>query len=383
MGLREQFLRLADDGRPHSPAELALQRVLAPLGLAYGAGAAANRLLYDTGIRERHRAPVPVVSVGNLTLGGTGKTPFCVWLTRWMQSTGKRPAILTRGYGREDESQLTIVHDGKYLKATTRTAGDEPVLLARLLGDTPIVACADRSRAARLAVKRLAVDSLVLDDGFQHLAMARDCDIVLLDATRPLEELQLFPRGTLREPLGALRNAHLVVATRMHQAGDEARRLLRWLKREHPGLPLVRTDVGLVSGRLFHETAEITAEELRGRKVVLACGLANPRSFRQTLEGAGMRVMAARYLADHEGLTAKELRKLDASRKRLGADFIAITEKDAVKLDDPNRVPESVLVAAARIDFLAPEDEARAQRTIAARLATRPVRGLLAGGKRG
>src|SRR5215208_3969363 len=194
---------------------------LAPLGIIYGAVARARARLYRSGFLKAERAGVPVVSVGNLTAGGTGKTPLVEWAARALAREGLRACVLTRGYGRADESRRVVASDGARVLAEVAECGDEPRLLAeRLLGAAAVVCDRDRVAAARWARAELGAEVFVLDDGFQHLRLARDLDIVTLDATAPWGGGHMLPRGRLREPVSGLARADCVVITRAEQARD-------------------------------------------------------------------------------------------------------------------------------------------------------------------
>lgn len=377
MPLRNLFEKLADNRPARSGWESALQGALSGAALAYAAGASTARLLYEAGLRERTALPVPVLSVGNLTLGGTGKTPFAAWLVGRLREAGRHPVILSRGYGREDEERLVVVHDGTNLLANTREAGDEPVLLARLLGNTPVLVCADRVRAGRLALRRFTCDTVVLDDGFQHHRLSRDGDIVLLDATRPVDRLRLFPRGTLREPVSALSRAHLVVITRCGQAAENARRLARLVRTRFPHVPCVRTDVAIRGARCLATRQLIPADELRGRRATVVCGVGNPAAVRRSVEALGVRIAAFHAMADHARLTRRQLLRLEGERRDAGASMLLVTEKDAVKLAEVSRPPEGVFALVAELTFASQTEHDLAERVIRSRLESRRLRGFL------
>ncbi|HEY0082521.1 MAG TPA: tetraacyldisaccharide 4'-kinase [Pyrinomonadaceae bacterium] len=196
--------------------------VLAPLGVAYGAAGSARLALYRAGVLAVEHAAAPVVSVGNITAGGTGKTPLVEWLARAAAREGRRVCILTRGYGRADAGKRVVVSDGERVLAGAREAGDEPRLLAENLRGLPVAIVSDANRvaAARWASEQLRSEVFILDDGFQHLRLARDLNILTLDATDPWGGGRLLPRGRLREPLSEMKRADLIVITRAENCGD-------------------------------------------------------------------------------------------------------------------------------------------------------------------
>lgn len=377
MGLSDLFSRIADDRAASGAIEAAAQGAAALASPVYTAGAYLNRLLHDVGALGREKLPAPVASIGNLTLGGTGKTPFCLWLADFLRREGFRPAVLTRGYGRADENQLTVVHDGRRLRSSTKVAGDEPVLLARSLGDVPVVACASRARAGRHALQRLGVDSLVLDDGFQHHRLHRNLDIVLVDATRPLSRLRLFPRGTLREPVSTLQRAHLIVITRWHQATNR-KRFLREVQQAAPGVPMVRSHLKVAGAIRLATRESLPSEALTGRSAVLLCAVGNPASVRRSVEEAGIRVVAMKALKDHARITKATLLRYDSMRLQKGADYLVVTEKDAVKLVELGSLPPETIALKVRLEMLTEAETETAERIIRGRMKSGPTKGLLA-----
>src|SRR5205085_1292253 len=194
---------------------------LAPLGTLYGALVRTRLRLYRSGLLKTENVGAPVISVGNITAGGTGKTPLVEWAARALAGEGRRACVLTRGYGRADERRRVVASDGRSVLADARECGDEPRLLAeKLLGAASVVCDRDRVAAARWAREHLGAEVFVLDDGFQHLRIARDLDIVTLDATAPWGGRAMLPRGRLREPASGLSRADCVVITRAELAAD-------------------------------------------------------------------------------------------------------------------------------------------------------------------
>jgi tetraacyldisaccharide 4'-kinase len=281
----------------------------------YAAGVRLRNWLYDQGWKRQHRAPVPVISVGNLTLGGTGKTPCVEYVARFYRQQQVRVALLSRGYG----------------SATGRN--DEALVLEENLPDVPHLQGADRVALAQIAVEELESEVLVLDDGFQHRRLDRTLDVVLLDATNPWGHGYLFPRGLLREPPGSLRRAGVILLTRCDQAdpavcqelGETANRLA-------PEAPVVHTTHqprDLLNG----EQATASLEVLKGRPTGAFCGIGNPEAFRRTLTSLGTEPLAFRVFPDHHAYTrsdVEELRTWAGQQAREGV--IVTTQKDLVKL---------------------------------------------------
>lgn len=301
--------------------------LLTPLTPLYAAAVWIRCAAYRRGVSRSHRLPVPVVSVGNLTFGGTGKTPTVIALARDLARRGRRPAVLTRGYGRRDKTSLVLI--GPDTGFTPERAGDEPLEMAERLPGVPIVVDPDRAHGGREAVRHGA-DILLLDDGFQHLAVARDLDLVLVDAGDPWGGGHLPPLGRLREPVSALRRASAVVVSKLEADDDGAlERIRQRVQRLAPAVPVFATR--LVASRLRTPGGQRPLSSLDGRRVLAFAGLGRPGGFEQLLERSGARIIARRWFADHHAYTQSELAALSDRAKRLDATLVT-TAKDAVKL---------------------------------------------------
>jgi tetraacyldisaccharide 4'-kinase len=307
------YLRLIR-GESHCPLAWAARFGLSLAAAGYRLGVTVRNHSYDLGWRTTHRASVPVVSVGNLTLGGTGKTPMVEYIARWYRARGLRVAILSRGYG-----QSTGLNDeGRVL--------DENLL------DVPQLQDRDRAQLARIAVEELEAELLVLDDGFQHRRLARELDVVLLDALDPFGLGRLFPRGLLREPVRALRRAGVVVLSRadlvtgsdrakIRREAERRAGPLRWVEARHAPLELVDA-----SGRLR------PLDDLGHGSIAAFCGIGNPAGFRRTLEPRCAVLVGFRTFPDHHLYNAADVADLAAWSRSLGADLVLTTQKDLVKL---------------------------------------------------
>jgi tetraacyldisaccharide 4'-kinase len=281
----------------------------------YGWGVRWRNRLFDRGWKHAVRAAVPVVSVGNLTVGGTGKTPCVEYVARFYRRLGLRVAVLSRGYG------------------SAHGPNDEALVLEENLPDVPHLQGADRAALAATAVEELESEVLVLDDGFQHRRLARDLDVVLVDATDPWGGGHLLPRGLLREPPRGLRRAGVVVLTRCDQVGaGERARLREAVARFAPGVPLAESrhrPLGLVTAG----GAEAGLDLLQGRPAAAFCGLGNPDGFRHTLEQLGAAAVAFRTFPDHHAYTRADVEGLRGWAGQLPAGCVILTtQKDLVKL---------------------------------------------------
>ena len=310
---------------------------LAPLGMLYGAVARARLRLYRSGFLKSERVGVPVVSVGNLTTGGTGKTPLVEWAARALAREGLRACVLTRGYGRADESRRLVASDGARVLAEVAECGDEPRLLAeRLLGAASVVCDRERVAAARWARAELGAEVFVLDDGFQHLRIARDLDIVTLDATAPWGGGHMLPRGRLREPATGLARADCVVITRAELAAD-LEGLRAEVARVSGGHAAVFTSKVRTLGLkpLSEERAGIAVVKLESvsvKTVGAFCAVGNPGAFFEHVRRDGFELCYTRAFHDHHAYTRADAEAVSREAVARGARTLLTTAKDAVKL---------------------------------------------------
>lgn len=342
------------------PAQEPLATALRPVSSLYGLVAAARNRLYDRGVLRAHRLPVPVISIGNLTAGGTGKTPLTIHLGRALLAAGARPLVLSRGY-RSEGSGTRIVSDGARVLLDPSQGGDEPVLIARSVPGMPVVVDPDRVRGGLFAIARLSPSLVLLDDGYQHRRLARDLDIVLLDAVDPFGRYAMIPSGRLREPFSGLGRADLFVVTHAPE-GESLDTLKSVVRRYNARAPIVRAhhrpealvpladDAG--GGGL------VALSRIDGAAVYAFCAIGNPEGFRETLIEAGARLTGFRTFRDHHPFSAVEIGEIvrEASRAQ---SVIVTTEKDAVRIPG---VPEDAPFFALRIRMeIAPEEELHAR----------------------
>ncbi len=302
-----------------------------PFAPFYSAAMAMRASLYGKGVLARHRMAVPVVSVGNLTMGGTGKTPMVIYLARLLKAHGV--AIVSRGYRGKAGGKVNVVSDGKSILLDADQAGDEPYLMASLLPGVPVITAKKRALAGYYAVERLAAGLVLLDDGFQHLAVERDLDIVLFKVDSFLGNNRVFPGGDMRESLSALGRAHCFVLTCVDQENRERAEALRHaLEKRFPATPVFLGEYRptcLVNG----QAKECELASLAGQKIAGFCGLAQPSYFKKSLEQAGMIVDDVSVYPDHHSYTAKQLEVLvNECTKRPEVKALVTTEKDLVKV---------------------------------------------------
>ena len=298
------------------------QSLLWPFALLYGAAAHFRARAYACGLFRQRRLDGLVISVGNLTTGGTGKTPMVLWLAEHLLAEGKRPGILTRGY-----------------RGFTSAAGpssDEAQLLAARLGDAvPIGVGANRFTSGRALAGR-GVDCFILDDGFQHLRLARDVDIVLIDATNPFGGGHLLPAGRLREPRWALARAHVIIITRSPHAPA-----IEVAVRRYSDAPIFYAAPRLDSVRTFREgSAGDEAADARSKNLFAFCGIGNPAAFLADLRAWGFRVAGRKFFPDHHRYSNEDAQAIEAAARRAGADALICTEKDIFNLSSAHRTSD-------------------------------------------
>lgn len=304
---------------------------LAPLSLVYGAAVNIRSALYRNGIYKTQTVGVPVISVGNITTGGTGKTPLVEWIAGRLAERGDRVCVLTRGYRRANPSERVVVSDGERIIAETEQSGDEAMMLARsLVGKAAVVCDANRVAGARWAIENVNPDVLILDDGFQHVRIGRDLDIVTLDATNPWGNGRLLPAGILREPIDSLRRADCIIVTRSGEA-IEAGLLARI--RQATDAPTVRSTT-VISRITPLESPELEPdrEALRQPPIAAFCGIGNPNAFFQQLRAEGFDLRHTEVFRDHHKYSQTDIDRLTHRATDAGADALFTTAKDAVKL---------------------------------------------------
>ena len=299
---------------------------------------------YDTGAARIHRVGVPVVSVGNLTLGGTGKTPMVEWIARWLGAACVRVTVVSRGYGAEAGGR-----------------NDEAMALEQNLPDVPHVQDPDRVAAAKRAIEESECQLIVLDDAFQHRRIARDLDVVLLDALEPFGFGHVFPRGTLREPAEGLRRAHVVALSRADMIGQQQREQIRRQVRQYAPDAAWAEVVHAPRTLLGAAGQQRPLESLAGKPVAAFCGIGNPAGFRHTLGACGYRVAAWREFPDHHRYGRGDVESLGAWADGLDVAAVLCTQKDLVKLDLERLGRRPLWAVAIGLEFLAGQAELEAK----------------------
>jgi tetraacyldisaccharide 4'-kinase len=302
------------------------------MGTPYEFAARGRLWCYERGWCPTQRLPRPVISVGNLTLGGTGKTPVVIEVVQRLQARGFRVAVLSRGYRRTSQAPLLLVSDGQRLLAGPEEAGDEPYLIARRCPNALVAVGADRHKLGRWVLTHMPVDCFVLDDGFQHVQLHRDVNLLLVDAADLAGLQAALPIGRLREPLSAALRATAILITRVRGEGD-ASPVWDALQQACGSLPpplLVRFSAEGVQPVGRDESRPLSM--LRGRSAVVFSGVGNAESFHALVSGLGMTVAGTLVFPDHVRYTAAMVNLIRAKAKTCGADMWMTTEKDADKV---------------------------------------------------
>ena len=299
------------------------------LSLLYRVGVQIRFFLYDHGILKKERLPCTVISVGNITVGGTGKTPVVQYLARFLTGRGRKLVILSRGYKRKVRGKVQVLSGNAGPLPGWEEAGDEPFLLAKKLKTVPVVVGKDRAYAGRHALRMFSPDTLLLDDGFQHLKMERDIDIVVIDVQNGFGDGSLLPRGTLREPLKSLARADLILLNK-GSVPDHYRKLEQEVRRWNGTAPIFQCSYRAESVCCLKTGEKHSPDFLKGKKLMAFSGIANPRYFHLLLTRLGAEVISHLPFPDHHSYTAQDLPCI--IQKSQGSDLIITTEKDGVKL---------------------------------------------------
>ncbi len=289
-------------------------------------------LFYRWGILRSDSLEVPVISVGNITVGGTGKTPLVCYLAQFYQKQGLKPAILLRGYKGKFAGSVGLVSDGKEIFMDTPEAGDEAVMMAHQLSGVPILVGADRFATGCYAQEKLGVDLIILDDGFQNFKLARDLDLVTIDSLNPFGYGHLLPRGLMREPKSALKRAHALILTHVDQIPQvPLDKLKAKMADDFPAIPIIESGYEPIFLRDVAGSEEKKLD-LNKKKIVAFSGIGNPRSFEEKLMSLGGDVIYRLRFSDHHKYTEEEILQVFSAAFAKDADMIITTEKDAISL---------------------------------------------------
>ncbi|MCY3727537.1 MAG: tetraacyldisaccharide 4'-kinase [Nitrospira sp.] len=318
--------------------------------------------LYERGWLARRRLPCPVVSVGNLTVGGTGKTPITMWVAEKLLKQGKKPCILSRGYRRKSQRKFLLVSDGTSVLAGPLEAGDEPYLMATRCPGVVVAVGADRYELGRWVLSHIPIDCFVLDDGFQHLSLRRDVNLLLVDSSQPAGIKALLPVGKLREPLGEARRASDIVLTRVEDESMIADVL-------DPIQAALGSAIDPITTRFAPKTLmgaseSIPLSDVRRKRALLFSGIGNPEQFRRMVTAFGAQVVDELVFRDHEAYGPSRVAEIYRHVERSRPDVVLTTEKDLIKVQSNWSVPIPLFAVCLELEFL--DGESRLESALAA-----------------
>ena len=343
----------------------------------YGAIIKARNSLYEKGFFKSFSLGAKTVSVGNITVGGTGKTPLVVLISEILSETGEKVCVLSRGYGRDDPKKRVLVSDGEKILADARTAGDEPFEIGeKILKKAVVVSDANRVSAGNWARGKFGITAFVLDDAFQHRRVRRDINIVAIDATNPFGNEKLLPAGILREPLKNLNRADAIVITRANLAENVADLKIKISKYNQncpvfvsknkiSGLTDLKSFLAEKSDEANYELritnyernlTDISRRQMAADNCFAFCALGNPRNFFEQLKQENFKIVSTEAFPDHHFYTSKDIAKLEAKARKANAEILLTTRKDAVKLKNlkfslPCFIVESEMIFGVENDF--------------------------------
>ena len=341
-GFPQTYWRKLASGRLTGLADRLVLILLSPLGWLYALGQQLRALMYQGGILKTFRLPRPVISIGNITVGGTGKTPVTARIAKDLLARGYKVAVLSRGYGGSMEGRACVVSDGKSIMLKAVECGDEPYLLASTVTGLIVVIGSDRYAAGQLAMQ-FTPDIFLLDDGFQHLRLHRDLNILLLDYSRPFGNRMVLPAGLLRESIPAMQRADLILFTRAPQKGAAVNidtHGIPYCISSHTIADLVQLDTGKV----------LPISSCKGKKIMTFAGIADPDLFFEGLRGLGLNLVDCISYSDHEAYDEKRADQLLDAMRTSAAELIVTTEKDGVKIKGLSQVLTGQILLA-RLDL--------------------------------
>ena len=349
------------------------------ISCAYAGIQKMRQRLYRSHLFVTKQLPCKVISIGNITVGGTGKTPMTIALAQRLDRLGLKVVVVSRGYRGAVEKAGGLVSNGRQVLLTPGQAGDEPFMMACRLRPIPVVIGRDRAAAGALAAKKFQPDVIILDDAFQHLQLARDIDLVLLDCASPFGNSHLLPRGSLREPVSALSRADAFILTRSNRlAGATASAALARLRAALPNRPIFTSShhpYGYIvkhTVRLpFHEASRHLSpsefQVLRGHKVFVFSGIARNDDFQRTVTELGFKAVGFCQFSDHHLYSSQDFSAILQGARDSGAEFLITTEKDHARIAGHIDGPLDLIVIGVKIDF--GDDENRFNEFIEEKLA--------------
>lgn len=337
-----------------SPALTIPMLLMAPFSLLYGLIISQRNKRFDLGFVKPARLPCRVISVGNLSVGGTGKTPMVIHLARTLRDRGYLPVVLSRGYGGTSKNPVNVVSKGTQLLLNQHEAGDEPVLIAKSATGIPVVTGPRRTLTGDWAIKNLNADVLILDDGFQHRHLFRDIDIVLLNAASPFGNGNLLPGGPLREPPSALKRTDIIIATGTYDDVMAPRPIVLPDGVHAPVFKCYYQPRNLLHGA--RETV-FPPELVKGKRICAFAGIGNPLAFEKTLTALGADVAVFIPFPDHHRYAQQDIGLIDEQARQCRAEMIVTTEKDKVKLERFDVFLDNIYALRIEMEFLSERED--------------------------
>ena len=351
---------MSSKGKSSTPS---LASLLHGISIFYSAAQRLRATCYRHRVIPSHELPCKVISIGNITVGGTGKTPMTIYVATEIKHAGFNVVIISRGYKGVAEKHGGIVSDGRTLYMDAEQAGDEPYMIACRLKGVPVVVGKNRFAAGMLAIEKFQPDVIVLDDAFQHLKLKRDLDLVLLDHMRPFGNTHLLPRGVLREPVSSLERSEACILTRYRVGADEA--LMSSVAKIQvlvPGVPVFTSSYvpyWYVVQKGVHNSFEAVPdvfsandlEQVNHRKVFCFSGIARNDDFQQTVKELGFNVTGLLEFSDHHRYSAKDLATILRCAENTGADQLITTEKDHARIAFKDSLPMELIVIGVKVSF--------------------------------
>ena len=318
--------------------------------------------LYERGWLTRRRLPDPVVSVGNLTAGGTGKTPMAMWVAEKLLEQGKKPGILSRGYRRNNQREFLLVSDGTSVLAGPHEAGDEPYLMATRCPGVVVAVGADRYALGRWVLSQTSIDCFVLDDGFQHMGLDRDVNLLLVDCSDSAGMRELLPVGRLREPLGAAGRASDIVLTRVEDVSLISNVLGPIETAMGSTINPITTRFAVK--RLVGTSESISPSDVRGKQALIFSGIGNPNQFRRTVAALGVQVVDELVFRDHEAYGPSRVKDIYRRIEQSRPDLAITTEKDLIKVQSSWSIPTPLFALFLELEFL--DGQSRLEKALSA-----------------
>jgi tetraacyldisaccharide 4'-kinase len=341
-----------------------LRSLLSMVSKVYGGAVKLRRIFYKKNILTSKKLSCPIISIGNITVGGTGKTPMTIYVAQAVKKLGHNVAVISRGYKGKAEKNGGIVSDGKVLLMTPEIAGDEPYMMAKRLKDVPVIVGKNRFKAGRQAISKFDPDVIVLDDGFQHLTLQRDLDIVLLDYHKPFGNRHLLPRGVMREPISALLSADAIIMTKSDTVKNNNEtslllRKLRFFERKkpvyrsfhHPFVYRIIKGEKKISWNNMQEVQRQNLDCIKGRTGFAFSGLADNYNFLRTLKSLKCNVSGFMEFPDHHPYSERDLEEILSAAKKSMSKCLITTEKDYVRIAHKIDWSDDLFVIGIEIDF--------------------------------